>query len=410
MCAAAIALGKAIGYDNAGTVEFLLDAATSSFFFLEVNTRLQVEHPVTECVTGFDIVREQIRIAQGEALGYGQHEVRFSGAAIECRLYAEVPERGFLPATGPVLDWHLPDGHDVRVDSGVGSGQEVSVYYDPMLAKVIAHAPTRGEAIDKLAAALESMSILGIETNRDFLARVLRHPSYRAGDISTGFLLEHAEDLGERERDPLWQNAAVVATTLVGIEERRRARPVLPSLPPAFRNNPSGSESVAYRVRGADETIVAGYSGEVSNLAVTICDTVHRARLLLWEPPQLNFQMDGLRLKARVVRLDDGTTTWIQTLEGSGKVLEVPRFVNHEDELADGGCVAPMPGKVIAVLVAVGDRVTAGAPIATLEAMKMEHTVRSGVDGVVERLMVAEGQQVAGGGLLAVIKADDATS
>ena len=191
---AALLLAREVGYTSAGTVEMLF-GADGSFYFLEVNTRLQVEHPVTEFVTGLDLVREQIRLAEGEPLGYGQADLRQRGHAIEVRLYAEDPARGYLPATGRLIDWRVPDLAHLRVDAGVECGSEVSVHYDPMLAKLICHAPTRGEAARRLARALEELVALGVTTNRELLVAVLRHPAFLAGATDTHFLERHAAEL-----------------------------------------------------------------------------------------------------------------------------------------------------------------------------------------------------------------------
>src|SRR6185503_10600621 len=231
---AALLLAREVGYTSAGTVEMLL-GADGSFYFLEVNTRLQVEHPVTEFVTGLDLVREQIRLAEGEPLGYGQADLRQRGHAIEVRLYAEDPARGYLPATGRLIDWRVPDLAHLRVDAGVECGSEVSVHYDPMLAKLICHAPTRGEAARRLARALEELVALGVTTNRELLVAVLRHPAFLAGDTDTHFLERHAGELFPPAAPP---TGAALAAALAAAA---RAAPVAGAA--------GGNSSAAWRSR-----------------------------------------------------------------------------------------------------------------------------------------------------------------
>ena len=227
---AAVRCGKAIGYENAGTVEFIL-GPDRSFYFLEVNTRLQVEHPVTECVTGLDLVEEQILVAQGEPLRLSQEAVPFEGAAIEVRLYAEDPASGFLPQSGTIVDWHLPPAEGIRVDGGVETGSEVGIYYDPMLAKIIASGETRALALQRMRQALRSLSVQGVTTNREFLLRVLDHPSFVAGDTDTHFIDRHLRD--ELDSGPTEDQArrAAVAAALAGQQAREEERTLVPRVP-----------------------------------------------------------------------------------------------------------------------------------------------------------------------------------
>ena len=225
---AALAAARAIGYESAGTVEFLLDA-DGRFYFLEVNTRIQVEHPVTEAVTGIDLVREQILVAEGHPLGFRQEDVRLRGHAIEARLYAEDPSNGFLPTGGRLLDWRPPPGMDVRVDSGVEAGTEIAVAFDPMMAKLVAHAATRREAALRLARALEGLVAPGVVTNRDFLVSVLRHPAFLAGDTTTDFIERHRPAPVREPTDDALREAALAAALAAQLTRRAEA-PVLGSI------------------------------------------------------------------------------------------------------------------------------------------------------------------------------------
>ena len=210
---AAVEVANAIGYSNAGTVEFIVDPE-GAFYFLEVNTRLQVEHPVTECVTGVDLVRAQIEVAQGEELAFEQADLSQSGAAIEWRIYAEDPDEGFLPASGHVYDWHLPESEGIRVDGAAYSGMDVSVFYDPMLAKIIAYGPNRSEAITRMIRALEQLSLQGIANNRAILLKVLEHPEFLSGNIDTAFIEKHLKDVKSSVATETERASAAIAATL----------------------------------------------------------------------------------------------------------------------------------------------------------------------------------------------------
>ncbi len=394
---AALCLARELGYRSAGTVEFLLDDETGEFFFLEVNTRLQVEHPVTEAVTGIDLVREQLRIAAGEPLGYAQGDVRFDGAAIEVRLYAEDPAGGFLPATGTLAAFAPAASPAVRWDSGVVEGSVVGTDFDPMLAKVIAHAPTRAEAAGRLARALVRTHLGGVVTNRDFLVNLLRASEFRAGDTTTDFIERVAPPRGlEPDAAELERAARVAALWVQGAN--RAAAQVLAHAPSGWRN-----------ARLPDQKLVLDH-GDAS-VTVTyrrLRDGRFRfgdgamARIHAWDHDAIDVEIDGRRARARVTRAGDRLI--VQTPRGDRVFHERPRFVIPGGEDSAGGFVAQMPGKVIALRVAVGDRITAGQTVLVLEAMKMEHPMRAAHDGIVRELRVAEGDQVESGALLLVVE------
>ncbi len=404
----ALQLARGIGYRSAGTVEFLVDDATGEFFFLEVNTRLQVEHPVTEEVTGIDLVREQLRVAAGEPLGYGQDDIGFSGHAVEARLYAEDPSAGFLPATGTLVAWQPADEPSVRWDTGVEEGSHVGVDFDPMLAKVVAHGPTRSEAAGRLALALERMHLGGVTTNRDFLVATLRHEAFLAGDTTTDFIERNAPAMESTVAAATTQQLAIAAAMWLQGDNRASAR-VLDRIPSGWRNARMPAQHVALAVDDVEHDI--GYrrrrdgSFAVEGGQVAI---VHR-----WSPDDLDVEVDGIRRTVRIT-FAAGPSGEHLHLTGGGTTTTfrvVPRFSVPGSEAPSGGLVAPMPGRVIEVRVAVGEQVTAGQTLVVLEAMKMEHHMTAPFDGTVTEVRVATGDQVDNGSVLLVIHpADDGSA
>lgn len=397
---AALALARAIGYRSAGTVEFLVDDETREFFFLEVNTRLQVEHPVTEEVTGVDLVREQLRVAAGLPLSEAAASARFSGHAIEARLYAEDPAAGFLPATGTLAAYEPAAEPAVRWDDGVAAGSEVGVSFDPMLAKVVAHAATREEAAGRLALALQRLHLGGVTTNRDFLVATLRHPAFLAGDTTTDFIervrpeLEHLLEHGVRLR--------VAAAAALWLQGRNRASAtVLASMPSGWRNARTPPERVTFELGGQD--VVVDY--RVRRDGSFDLGDGRQARVHRWSPTDLDIEVDGVRWTARIT--DSGDVLHVQHPSGTASLRVVPRFVVPGPAEVAGGFVAPMPGVVLDVRVAAGETVTAGQTLVVLEAMKMEHHMAAPADGVVAEVRVAAGQQVENGALLLVFEPDE---
>ncbi len=414
MGADAAALGRAMGYVGAGTVEFLL-AADGRFFFLEVNTRLQVEHPVTECVTGLDLVRLQIEIAEGAPLPEAALVPARSGHSIEVRLYAEDPEQGFLPMTGTLHRFRVPAGPGLRLDAGVADGSVVGVHYDPMLAKVIAHAPTRGEAARRLATALEAARVHGVRTNRELLVGILRHPEFLAGRTDTHFLERHpaAEILAAQRRarsgdqaealDADALHAAVAA--LAAQAGRRESAPTLRSLPSGWRNVPSGEQEVAFEVRGpggAPRRIEVGYRFGREGLELRVGGVrLDAPRLESCTPEGVELEVDGVLRRFAVHAV--GETTYVDGPLGSSTLHELERFPSHQAALAAGSLVAPMPGTIVRVNVAEGDAVEDGDELVVLEAMKMEHRVLAPQAGTVTEVRVRPGETVDAGVVLVVI-------
>jgi 3-methylcrotonyl-CoA carboxylase alpha subunit len=393
---AAVALGREVGYVGAGTVEFIVDPA-GHFYFLEVNTRLQVEHPVTELTTGLDLVREQIRIARGEPLGYSAAPAQ-RGWAIEVRLCAEDPERDYLPTTGTLLAVDIPD--TVRADVGVVAGSEVGIHYDSMLGKLIAHAPTRREAAQVLRRALDDTWIPGLVTNRELLSRILAHPGFLAGEIDTHFLEAHAGELAARMPGLDRVRVAAIAATLDGI--RMHSKPGDFAVP-GWRNVRFADQQVTYKLGETD--VQVGYHPERDGYVFAIGSKPTHVSQVGFEDHHHLWWIEhgGHRRKARVVRAGDRVHVLSEGMLFS--FVEEPRFPDHSHQAVAGGLTAPMPGKVVKVLVAVEQVVVAGAPLVVLEAMKMEHTVRAAEAGTVRALHVAVGDQVDTDRLLAVVTA-----
>jgi propionyl-CoA carboxylase alpha chain len=390
---AARAAAEAIGYTGAGTVEFLADGA-GAFHFLEMNTRLQVEHPVTEATTGLDLVELQIAVADGHRLEAAPP--RAGGPPIAPRLYAEDPARDWQPQAGTLHRFDVPTGPGIRLDSGVAAGSTVSIHYDPMLAKVIASAPTRARAAAMLADALSRARIHGVRTNRDLLVNVLRHPAFLDGATDTGFFDTHGlAELAAPLADSAAVRLALVAATLADAAHNRATAGVFAGIPSGWRNVVSGYQTKTYR-HGSDQHVVR-YRVTRTGVLLPDDDGVQVVaatpdRVVLADPR-------GAETVFRVDRHDDAV--WVDSPVGGVEFTVVPRFVEPGTTLAPGSLVAPMPGVVIRVGAQQGDAVTAGQPLVWLEAMKMEHTLTAPDSGVLAELNVTAGQQVEVGAVLA---------
>jgi propionyl-CoA carboxylase alpha chain len=404
LTAAAVAAGEAVGYTGAGTVEFVL-SRDGSFFFLEMNTRLQVEHPVTEEVTGLDLVELQLRIAEGEPLPPEAAAAVISGHAIEVRLYAEDVPAGFLPVTGTLHRFEIPAAPGIRVDTGFRNGSEVSPHYDAMLAKVIAHGRTRADAARRLARALDRAQIHGLTTNRALLAAILREPEFLAGGTDTGYLSRH--EPGALMTAAAGSSAARVTAThaLVAALARqavhRAHATVLPTLPSGWRNVVSAPQRVTFTAGGQEYAVAYRISGATVHGCVN--DMPLEALIRSAGPERVDLEAEGTRRAYLVHQV--GIDTFVDASDGSSALAEVPRFGDPERMAAAGSLLAPMPGLVLRVLAEVGAAVTAGQPLLVLEAMKMEQTVFAPADGVVAELHAKAGDQVSTGHVLAVVEA-----
>jgi propionyl-CoA carboxylase alpha chain len=372
ICSMALGAAQAMAYRNAGTVEFLL-APNGDFYFIEVNARIQVEHPVTEALTGLDLVRLQIEVAEGRPL---RVEPSFTGHAIEARLCAEDPSNDFLPSAGTIHGWALPDA---RVDHAVETGMDVAVQYDSLLAKVIVHGSDRAAAARKLAAALRALQIAGPATNRDFLIRTVEHPAFLAGETDTGFFARHRDALiAPPHAETIFRAAAATVYFLRG---KRR----WPELRADYRNNP---------FRDPSRTLeIAGQQLKVSWRRKRVWVNGRQAAVEVYEtsPGNIDISLDGIRRRHHIV--EAGEFVYVDSLP----VRVLPRFPENvaaeQPEIAQ----ASMPGRVLKILVEPGQRVKAGDPLLLLEAMKIEHTFRGHLDGVVEAVYVKAGEMVAPG-------------
>ncbi|TDD32310.1 biotin/lipoyl-binding protein [Actinomadura sp. KC06] len=405
LCGAAVSAARAIGYVGAGTVEFML-ARDGRFFFLEVNTRLQVEHPVTECVYGVDLVRLQIEIAEGARLPEVVPEPH--GHAIEVRLYAEDPARDWRPASGVLHTFEVPGvdvefavpaspGPGLRLDSGVEGGGEVGVHYDPMLAKVIAWAPTRAAAARRLAGGLRGARVHGLTTNRDLLVRILEEPGFLDGDTDTGYL----DRIGlDRLAAPLAGDAAVRASALAAALAQAAANRVgvLGGLPSGWRNVRSQPQRRTFE--GPSGQVVVDYYLHRNGLVSELCPGTS---LVSATPEQVVLEHDGLRETFAVTVAGDAVH--VDSRFGAVALRPVPRFADPSGRIAPGSLLAPMPGTVVRVEAEPGADVADGQTLVVLEAMKMEHRIAAPSAGTVAELNVVAGQQVESGAVLAVIEA-----
>ena len=389
----AVLAAESVNYHNVGTVEFLLDE-DGHFYFLEMNTRLQVEHPVTEMVTGVDLVEWQIRIAEGEPLPLRQDDVQLVGHAIEARVYAEDPANEFLPTTGPVLLWQTPR-ENIRIDSGVQTGDTVSVYYDPMLAKIIAYGDDRKTAVRRLQRALAKTALFGLQSNLSFLQAVLRHPAFIAGDFDTAFIAQHLADLDVAEGDlPL----ALVVASLAQFT----THPQLTQNAGFWRN--SLHRPQLYRYLVGDDVVdvsVTAVLRQPNSYQISMATEVDRTFDVVLnevDGQHLVVTIDGWRKTAVFAQnplKEDGIEWWVQSLDGSLSFCSASLLPAPKTAVDSGGSLlAPMPGSVLELMVAEGDQVAPGQALMKLEAMKMEHTIRAAGDGIVTEIYFAVGDIV----------------
>ncbi|MDF1595274.1 MAG: biotin carboxylase N-terminal domain-containing protein [Acidimicrobiia bacterium] len=396
----AVRAAEAVGYLGVGTVEFLLDPE-GEFYFLEMNTRLQVEHPVTEMVTGLDLVRAQIRVAEGHPLDPEVIGATTSGHAIEARLYAEDPRHEFLPTTGTLHRFELtePDS-SVRLDTGVENGSEVSIHYDPLLAKVVVYAPTRDEAAGRLAAALARAQIHGLYTNRELLVRILRHPEFLAGRTDTHFLDRHdPAELGAPLADPASERMHALAAALAGQYVARSEAALLRTIPSGWRNSPSQLQNFGFRGQSGD--IEMGYRFDRRGLSVCLGGEPVPAVLRSCSDASVEIEIDGVLRAFTTHRQED--TWYVDSVLGHSALLELPRFPEATAHEEPGSLLSPMPGRVVAVTAREGDRVAQGDVLVVIEAMKMEHSVRAPTGGVITSVRIEPDDQVLADQILIVV-------
>lgn len=397
---AATEAARAVGYVGAGTVEFIADGReglrADRFYFMEMNTRLQVEHPVTEAITGFDLVELQLRVAAGEPLGFSQDEVKATGHAVEARLYAEDPEKGFLPSTGKLWALQFPQSEDIRIDTGVEAGDTVTPYYDPMIAKVIAHGRTRDEALDHLAFALGETIVAGPRTNLAFLKKLAEAEGFRQGPFDTGFIERNIEALGA-EPQPL--DAAAVAAAALQLEEERQL---------------AGLMAAAERAEGEARSpwLDADAFSLMPRPPLGLPLLVDGERIeakIEWSGDDARVSLPGHPLaegehEVTLAQGEAGTYLALHRGRQTSVALFDPFSVDLDAAAGSGGVVkAPMHGKLIALFVAAGEAVVKGQRLAIVEAMKMEHVLTAPRDGTVTELGATPGAQVAEGAKVVVL-------
>ena len=396
MGAAAIKLAKKLKYESAGTVEFLVDDKTGEFWFLEVNTRLQVEHPVTEEVTGKDLVYEQLRIARGEELGYSQEDITWTGSSIEARLYAEDPSNDFLPATGTLIAYENDTNIDARWDTGIEQGSVVGTDFDPMLAKVITKGKTRTDAANKLALALESLHIGGVTTNRDFLVSSLRSSHFLKGKTTSDFIDKAKPKRSVILKDKSLEQATIAAALWIQGRNRNDAT-ILQNIPSGWRNSRLPRQKIGFSY--LDKEIFVSYKSNRDNsFSVNEGST---AQILEWSTRGIDIEIDNSRFFSKVTQNKDSLVVHGPWGDVLFKVL--PRFTLPGTEIQAGGLVAPMPGKVIDLKVKVGSKVKKGDTLVILEAMKMEHQVKASKDGKITKVLIKKDDQLENGALLMVL-------
>ena len=393
---AAIKLASKLKYESAGTVEFLVDEKTKEFWFLEVNTRLQVEHPITEEVTGIDLVKEQLRIASGEELGYEQEDIDFYGSSIEVRLYAEDPGNDFLPVTGKMIAFEPSDDPLVRWDVGIESGSNITANFDPLLAKVISFGETRLEAANKLALALENSHFGGMKTNRDYLVSILRSKEYLDGDTTTDFVervnLNSEVDLTEEE---IFNFAKVGAMWMQG--KNRSEAMVLQNIQSGWNNARLPYQEVKLLLDD-QEYRVKYKSLKDGNFVSTESEII---RMFDWYEDFIDVEISNVRYRSKITMDDD--LLLIQTHKGNLLFKILPKFNVTQEEAIKGGLTAPMPGKVVEIKIKKGSNIKKGDTLLILEAMKMEHKVLAPDNGKIKEVLIKENDQVENGQTLVVL-------
>jgi len=394
---AAVKLAKQIKYESAGTVEFLFDDKTEEFWFLEVNTRLQVEHPVTEEVTGIDLVSEQLKIARGESLEFSQEDISWTGSSIEARLYAEDPNNDFLPEIGTLIAFEESNSAEARWDTGVKTGTVVGTDFDPMLAKIISYAPNRTDAASKLAKALESAHIGGVKTNRDFLINCLKTKEFIDGDTTSDFI----ERVNPKRKLEIDQSDIEHVTAIAAMwiqQQNRESSNIAKFMPSGWTNGRLPNQKVTFIFEGTEN--IVEYKLQKNNKF--IFSSNKEAFIYSSDENGIDLMFDGKRHYSRVTVSENNILVHMPF--GDVMLHLQPRFKMPGVESTVGGLVAPMPGKVIDVKVKKGKKVQAGDTLVILEAMKMEHSIKATESGTVSELLISVNDQVENGALLMVVK------
>ena len=394
---AAVKLAKQIKYESAGTVEFLFDDKTEEFWFLEVNTRLQVEHPVTEEVTGIDLVCEQLKIARGESLEFDQKDITWTGSSIEARLYAEDPNNDFLPEIGTLIAFEENNSAEARWDTGVNKGTVVGTDFDPMLAKIISYAPNRTDAAGKLAKALESAHIGGVKTNRDFLVNCLKTKEFLDGDTTSDFIERVKPSRKLEINQSEIEHASAIAAMWMQQQNRNNSN-VAKFMPSGWTNGRLPNQKVTFEFENTEYDFEYKQKRDQKFLF----SNNKEAFIYSSDEDGIDMIFDGKRHYSRVTVSKNNI---LVHMPFGDVMLELkPRFKMPGTEVTIGGLIAPMPGKVIDVKVKKGKKVKAGDTLVILEAMKMEHSIKASEDGTVSELLISVNDQVENGALLMVVK------
>ncbi len=397
---AAVAAAQAINYDNAGTVEFIL-TPENEFFFLEVNTRLQVEHPVTEMITGLDLVEWQILVAEGKNLPLRQNEITATGHAIECRLYAEDALNNFFPETGTISLWNAPEIPGVRYETGVCSGSEVSIYFDPMLAKIIVHEPDRLSAIRKMDFALKNLKCLGVCTNQPFLIEMMVQPDFIEGKYTTGFIAQKFDFEAFRSKQSPYEIRSAIACLIFRWKQREDSRSLIPTLISGWRNQFYQKQEASFLLK--DEKITLLYHVEKSVFYLNANSVDYNVELIDCGPDSIRLNINKQQHHFYICA--QNKDYFIHNIQsGQIKVTLIDRYPDIEKELMKGAYEAPMPGEVLNIAVQVGQEIEEGQNLVTLLSMKMENTIASNESGIVEEILIEEGDSIAKGTLLLKIK------
>ncbi len=399
MSAAAIKAAKAINYNNAGTVEFIFDDKTKDFYFLEVNTRLQVEHPVTEEITGLDLVKMQIEVAQGQPILLQQSDIQSVGYAIECRLYAEDPRNNFMPQAGPIHHFKVPEVDGLRIETAVKCGAEVSMFYDPMIAKLIIHASDRVEAARKMKYVLEKLVCQGIVTNQQLLLDIVSNEKFIAGNYTTHFI-ESAIDL-KPAIDTVSFNKSLIAATLFQWSQRNSKRTLLKSMPSGWRSNfyEMQKENFVFQ----EKEYLVSYKFDQNKFSIKIEDTSFDAQIHSIEGPSISIEINGVIAQYQMFQKEKNLYLHNDKIGNITLQLKdrfpVKNIANNTNEY-----LTPMPSKVVKVEVQVGQSIKKDAPLIILNSMKMENVIIANEDGIIEEIYVVEGENIEAGVLLLKMK------
>ena len=396
MGAAAIKIASLLKYESAGTVEFLFDETTKEFWFLEVNTRLQVEHPVTEEVTGIDLVREQLKIANGEPLDFSQEDIEWFGSSIEVRLYSEDPGNNFLPVTGKLIAFEPTEDPLVRWDTGVETGSEITPNFDPMLAKIISYGETRVEAANKLALALENSHFGGLKTNRDYLISILRSDEFLKGNTTTDFLEKaKIKDEIKLNEEEIYFLAIAASMWIQG--KNRYESEVLSNLSSGWNNARLPMQEI--KLQFNDKPLTVKYKNNREEIFTT--DKNNSAKINSWDKNFIDVEIDNTRIRSKVTF--DNELLLIQSKSGDVLFKILPKFETVKKVSIEGGLNAPMPGKVVEIKINKGAKIKKGDTLIILEAMKMEHKVLAPSDGKVKEILIHKDEQVENGATLVVL-------